>query len=136
MSLQIEQVRPLRQRGLSYSQIAKEFGVKRGAVAGVLWRAANPEKTIAYNLRRSANKSVKLTLEQRAQFARRCFPNNARDQRFLDLYTDGLTTKQIGAVCGCNAETVRIHLMRMGSVHKLTAITSVIGPEMEDEADD
>lgn len=125
MSLQIEQVRPLRQRGLSYSEIAKEFGVRRGAVAGVLWRAANPERVAAYNRWRSGKSaSWEEKLAERKLFARRCFPQTPRDRKFLDLYVAGLSLKEIGARCDCNGETVRIHLMRMGNVHKLTAFSS------------
>lgn len=43
MSTSAELITHLKQSGLSYSQIAKRVGTTKGGVAGILFRARNPE---------------------------------------------------------------------------------------------
>lgn len=136
MSLQLDQVRPLHQRGLSLSQIAKELGVSRGAVAGVLWRAANPKRVAAYNCWRSGTSATREQMKaERAAFARRCFPVLPNDRQIIDLYAAGLDVPEIASKIGVHKDTVRRRLVRMGDVHKSIAVNIAGAPGIDDDAD-
>jgi DNA invertase Pin-like site-specific DNA recombinase len=136
MSLQIEQVRPLLNSGLSYTKAAKKLGVNRGAVAGVDWRAKNPAKVEAYKRARSGKTATREQMKaERKAFAKRCFPVLPGDCQILDLYVAGLGVSEIAAKMEVHKDTVRRRLVRMGEVHKSTAVTAAAVPGIEDEDD-
>ena len=116
----IEEWKQLWDSGVSFSKIAKRYGVTRGTVASVKFQLTKPDRVRKYVRNRQKTYSVK-EWRKELQFRNElhghlldALPYYSKKWRILRAYLDGKTSMEIGEAIGLTGAGAFYHLKSIG----------------------